>query len=539
MNTARAIERADVVIVGSGMAGAHLAYALALKGTKALVLEAGPRRTRAESVDRFYRSINKGAQSPYPNMPYAPHPGESPGDYYVQAGPDKFIGAYLRIYGGSTWHWTGLADRLRVTDFRMRTLYGVGEDWPIAYDDLVPYYERAEELWGVSGDAAYTWGSPRKGPYPLPPVPATYLDQMVARGLAKAGFTSALFSHARNSVRFDDRPPCCGNNTCVPICPIAAKYDASIHMAKAEALGTRVLTESLVTFVEVGPDQKVVALRVRRPDGTMFRVEGNVFALACHGIENPRLLLNSKQDRAPGGVANSSGAVGRYLLTQSNQDIWGRSPVPAFPYRGPQQTSGIVEFRDGPFRSTVAAVGTSFLNTGRKGNAGAPALAKELVDQGVRGVALSRRIDDVLSHQLIANASAEILPNRDNRIELDTSLDSAGVPRPRITYRLDDYTKRGLARALVANRKIFAALGATDVAWDTPYLSTAIIGGTTRMGRDPKTSVVDANLVAHDHPNLYLLGASAHVTAPINPPTLTIAATAIRAADHILARRPG
>ena len=537
MTTTNAIERADVVIVGSGIAGAHLAYALALKGTKALVLEAGPRRSRAESVDRFYRSVGKGAQSPYPSVPYAPHPGESPADHYVQTGPDRFIGAYLRIYGGSTWHWTGLADRLRVTDFRMRTLYGVGEDWPIAYEDLVPYYEQAEQLWGVSGDAAYTWGAPRKGPYPLPPVPATYLDQVVERGLAKVGLKSALFSHARNSVFFDDRPACCGNNTCVPICPIAAKFDASILMSKAEALGARVLTESLVTFVELGTDRRVTALRVRRPDGSTFRVEGSVFALACHGIENPRLLLNSRQDLAPAGVANSSGAVGRYLLTQANQDIWGRSPVPSFPYRGPQQTSGIVEFRDGPFRRNVAAVGTSFLNTGRGANAGAPLLAKQLVDQGLRGVALSRRIDDELSHQLIANASAEILPDRNNRIELDASLDSAGIPRPRITYRVDDYTKRGLAKALAANRKIFAALGATDVGWDTPYLSTAIIAGTTRMGRDPKTSVVDPNLVAHDHPNLYVLGASAHVTAPINPPTLTIAATAIRAADHILANR--
>jgi glucose dehydrogenase len=529
--------RADVVIVGSGMAGAQLAYALALRGTKALVLEAGPRRTRATSVDAFYRSVSKTAQSPYPSVPWAPHPGENEGDYYVQTGPDRFIGAYLRIYGGTTWHWTGLADRLRVTDFRMRTLYGVGEDWPIGYEDLEPYYERAEQAWGVSGDPAYTWGAPRRGPYPLPPVPKTYLDTVVARGLAKVGLKSALFSHARNSVFFDGRPACCGNNTCVPICPIAAKYDASIHMAKAEALGTRVLTDSLVTFVEIGADNRVVAVRVRNPDGSTFRVEGSVFAIACHGIENPRLLLNSKQARAPNGVANSSGVVGRYLLTQANQDIWGRCPDPVYPYRGPQQTSGVVEFRDGPFRRDMAGVGTSFLNIGHNGMSGAQKTAAQLIAQGLRGAALARRIDDEVAHDLIANASAEILPDRDNRIELDTSVDSAGIPRPRIVYRVDDYTKRGLANALTVNKSIFAALGATDVAWDQPYLSSAIIGGTTRMGRDPKTSVVDPNMVAHDHPNLYLLGASTHVTAPINPPTLTIAACAIRAADHLLATR--
>jgi choline dehydrogenase-like flavoprotein len=523
---------ADVVIVGSGMAGAHLAYALALRGTKALVIEAGPRRTRAESVDRFYRSVSKTAQSPYPSVPWAPHPGENTGDYYVQTGPDRFD-----IPHDERHHPRGiemLPDDSRGIPWRdaLNAHFMGWASWPLSYEDIERYYERAEQR-GAS-PAVIPRGAHRPRSYPLPPVPLPYLDgrrpQTREGRLEERSFRTRAIPCSSTIARR------AAATTCVPICPIAAKYDASIHTAKAEALGVRVLTDSLVTFVEIGADNKVTAVRVRRPDGSTFRVEGSVFALACHGIENPRLLLNSKQPRAQ-RRRQLERRRGRYLLTQANQDIWGRSADPVYPYRGPQQTSGIVEFRDGPFRRDMAPVGTSFLNIGHGGMNGAPKLASQLAGEGLRGPALARRIQEEIAHDLIANASAEILPERDNRIELDTSLDSAGIPRPRIVYRVDDYTKRGLANALTVNRTIFAALGATDVAWDKPYLSTAIIGGTTRMGRDPKMSVVDSNLMAHDHSNLYLLGASTHVTAPINPPTLTIAALAIRAADHLLANR--
>jgi choline dehydrogenase-like flavoprotein len=527
--------RAKVVVVGSGMAGAHLAYSLALKGIDVLMLEAGPRRSRAENLLTFYDNPVKWPHSPYPSMDYAPHPEDKTYDtFYVQAGPDRFIGAYLRLFGGTTWHWTGFADRLRPVDFRMRSTYGVAEDWPIDYDLLTHYYEEAEKRWGVAGDPAFVWGAPRKTAYQMPPIPMSYMDRQVEKALAKLGFSAGPFSHARNSQLFDDRPVCCGNNTCVPICPIGAKYDASVHAEKAERAGARVITEALVTFIEL-KDNRVNRLKVRRPDGETFWVEGDIFALCCHAIENPRLLLNSAQEGAVDGVANASGNVGRYLLTQANQDCWGLTPEPVFPYRGPQQTGGLIEMRDGPFRSEYAAIGTSFMNSGWSGNSDATELAKSLIEKGVFGQALAKQINDLVSRHLRLNSSAEVLPDRENRIELADVKDSAGIPKPKITFRMDDYTKTGLKAGLDVNRRIFAAMGATDVDSNEPYLSNAIIGGTTRMGSDPKTSVVDRNLVSHDHANLYILGASSHVTTPVNAPSLTIAALAIRAANHMAA----
>jgi len=283
-----------------------------------LVLEAGPRRSRADNLATFYANPVKGPQAPYPSMDYAPHPEDGGyDDFYVQAGSDPFIGAYLRLFGGTTWHWTGFADRLRPADFRMKSAYGVGEDWPIDYDLLLPYYEEAERRWGVAGDDDHVWGAPRGGvPYQMPPIPRSYMDMQVTAALERMGLHSAPFSHARNSVIHDARPACCGNNTCVPICPIGAKYDASVDAMKAEDAGARFVTEALVTFIEIGDDGLVGRVRLRRPDGSSEWVEGSIFALCCHAIENPRLLLNSAQEGAPDGVANGSDAVGRYLLTQ-------------------------------------------------------------------------------------------------------------------------------------------------------------------------------------------------------------------------------
>nr|WP_272877081.1 GMC family oxidoreductase [Neoroseomonas oryzicola] len=525
----------DVAIVGSGVAGAHAAHGLAAKGLRVIVLEAGQRRSRAELTRTFFANPVKGPQSAYPPDPFAPFPEDDRyADFYVQGGEMPFIGAYLRLVGGTSWHWTGFADRLRPNDLRMRSLYGVGEDWPIGYAELEPYYERAEREWGVAGDPRFTWGAPRRGPFPQPPVPPSALDLALAPALTQLGLTAGLFSHARNSVPFDGRPACCGNNTCVPICPIGAKYDASVHVAKAEAAGARLIERARVDFIELDAARRVSALVAKRPDGATLRVTARHYVLCCHAIETPRLLLASRQAQAPNGVANGSDNVGRWLLTQANQDCQGLTRDPVLPYRGPQQTSGIEQMRDGAFRRDRAAVGTSFMNSGWSGNSDATRVARDLIAQGLKGSALVEGLNQRVSRHLRLNASAETLARRENRVELDPVLrDAAGIPRPRVTFALDDYTRRGLDEALKVNQRILDAMGATYVTWNAPYLSNAIIAGTTRMGRDPAVSVVGPDLRTHEHPNLSILGPSTHVSAPVNAPSLTVAAMAYRLADRL------
>ncbi|MBV7397327.1 GMC oxidoreductase [Mameliella sediminis] len=528
---------ADIVIVGAGMGGAHLSRSLAEAGRDVLVLEAGGRKTRGEYLADFYANPVKGPQAPYPSQDFAPHPTDTDySSFYDQAGGPEFVGAYLRIYGGTTWHWTGFADRLRPEDFQAATLYGRGTDWPIRYEDLQPYYQQAERRWGVAGDPNHVWGAPREAddPYPMPPIPASWMDKEIqSKALDGMDLTAGIFSHARNSVIYDNRPPCCGNNTCVPICPINAKYDGSVEMDKSVAAGTRVELQALVTRIELDADRRVSGLVIRRPDGSTQTVTARTFVLAAHAIETPRLLLNSRQEGAPNGVANGNDHVGRYLVSQWNIDVWGTVTDPVFPYRGPQQTSGITQYRDGDFRKDYAPFGTSFMNNGWSGNSDATKLSQTLIKQGLRGEALVSALNDQIARHVRLNSSAETLGVADNRITLSDQLDSAGVPKPRITFAVDAYSKAGLEVAEKVSREVLDRMGATDVQVNTPYLSNAIIGGTTRMGTDPAQSVVGPDLRSHEHDNLYILGTSTHVSCPVNAPTLTVSALGIRLAEHL------
>ena len=176
---------ADIVIVGSGVAGSLVATRLARAGLKVVILEAGPRVQRGAALAQYRDALIKIPESPYPDTPYAPHPvSDNPDHYYLQDGPDKFASPYLRQVGGTTWHWLGTTLRFVPDDFRLRSRFGVGVDWPISYDDLEPWYCEAERELGVAGDPNADLNAPRSQPYPLPPIPLSYADQRTAAALA-------------------------------------------------------------------------------------------------------------------------------------------------------------------------------------------------------------------------------------------------------------------------------------------------------------------------------------------------------------------
>jgi choline dehydrogenase-like flavoprotein len=525
----------DVVIVGAGVAGSLLAYKLAGKGVKVLILEAGPRIDRGDAIGRFQASARKGPNSAYVSSSIAPHPDtDDMTTYFINDGPDPFTGIYLRGVGGTTWHMGGTASRFRPSDFRTRSLFGVGLDWPIAYDDLVPWYEEAERETGVSGDPAFDEGAPRRVPFPMAPVPATYLDRKVGEVLPALGLSLGVFPQFRNTRDYDDRPACCGNASCVPICPIGAKWDASVHAAKAEAAGAHLEANAVVTAIDIGEDGLVSRVRYMRPDRSHGEAKGRIFVIAAHAIETPKLLLMSRSERAPNGVANSSDMVGRNLMGQIDQVTFGLTRDPVYPYRGPVGTSGIAEYRDGPFRATQAAVGTSLSNAGWQRAIGPLEHAELLARKGLWGKRLRQGVAAHTARELMIGSTAEMLPDSANRIVPDFDRrDTGGVPRPRISFRIDAYAQRGLNDALKRQNQIFEALHATEVKTLPMAASTAIILGTARMGTNPKTSVVDAQLRAHDHKNLFIVGGANFPTSGVLPPTLTIAALALRSAEII------
>ena len=528
---------ADVVIVGAGVAGALMAAKLAQAGVKVLILEAGPSGDRAASLATYQQALAKTPDSPYPDTAYAPRPSvlSLKDGYYLQKGRDLFKSTYERRVGGTTWHWLGTTLRLHPNDFELKTRYGIGLDWPIQYRDLEPYYLQAESEMGVAGDSAEDLGSPRSGPYPMPPLPQSYLDKQLAKALSGSKFEVRSTPQARNSELYDERPPCCGNSSCIPICPIQAKYDATVHTKKAIAAGAQLLDKSVVSGVVVGAEGTVSEVRFKRPDGSEHRATGRRFVLAAHAIETPKLLLMSRTNALPNGVANRSDQVGRNLMDHPAQLSWALAKDPVFPYRGPLSTSGIENLRDSEARSSYAHFRIEIGNDGWSWPRGdVTVLASELIGQGLWGDDLNTVLREHAAREVRVTSLCEQLPDPENRIvPAFNTPDALGIPRPQIHYNVDAYTQRGLEQARQKHTAIFQALGARDIHHRDEYEGAGHIMGTYRMGNDPKTSVVSAEQRSHDHLNLFLVGSGVFPTVGNANPTLTIAALALQAAGTV------
>ena len=528
----------DVVVVGSGVAGALTAAGLAGKG-KILILEAGPvNESRARMMKRHLSAPIQIINAPYTDHDEAPRPKVlEPDGYYVQKGPDLFNAAYERRVGGTTWHWLGTVPRLLPEDFRMQSRFGHALDWPLTYDDLKPWYAAAEKELHVAGDDACDLGSPRSGGYPHKPIKLSYLDRHVAGKVEGSSFDGiGLRVEPTPQARHPER--CQGSAHCIPLCPMGAKYEAIQHVDRAEKAGVELRARSIVDRLEVDEDGRIGAVQYLDWDGNRHRVKSRFVVLAAHGIETVKILLMSQSERTPRGVANSSDQVGRNLMDHPIHLSWGLCREPVHPYRGPLITSGIEAFRRGPLRQERAAFRTEIGNDGWTWPTGGPmASASALIDRKLYGKALQDTLRQRAQRHIRLSSLAEQLPNPENRVVLSKEHhDKMGLPRPEIHYHLDDYTRKGLARANAVHRLIFERVGATEVQDHEIIFSAGHIMGTYRMGTNPKTSVVNRDLRAHDHPNLYLLGSGVFPTGGTANPTLTIAALALRAADHLRSR---
>lgn len=527
----------DVLVIGSGVAGALTACQVARKGSKVLLMEAGPAVDRAASVRRFHSAFPKTPESAYAQPEFAPHPEtDKPYAFYEQRGPHPFSSTYLRQVGGTTWHWLGTAIRLVPDDFRLKSRFGLGVDWPISYADLEPWYCAAERELEVAGSDDDDLGSPRSAPYPFPPIAQSFLDLAWRDALQDTRYKVRATPQARLSRPSGARPSCHGSASCIPICPIQAKYDATLHVARAQSFGAQLLTETCANFVECREDGRVEAVRFVRSDGSTGRVFARIVVVAANGVETPRLLLASAAEAFPGGVANRSDQLGRNLMDHPIQLSWALARQPVWPYRGPGATSGIENFRDLTDRGVNSALRFEFGNEGWSWPTGAPAsTARELALSGLRGRALDTALREQTSRHIRIAALTEQLPLASNRVTLDvTHIEKTGLPRPAIFFQLDGYTDRARVNARHLHEEMFASIGVEAFWHKDDAQGAGHIMGTARMGDDAATSVVDKDLRAHDHPNLFIVGASAFPTGGTANPTLTIAALALRAADAVL-----
>ena len=298
-----------VAIVGSGIVGTTMAYHLANKGFDVEIFEKGPEYPYPHGR-QFREKILYLYDNPSYHLPKDLQHLTLSGDYRPDLNSERVM-----VVGGSATVWQAITLRMLPQDFKTRTLYGYGEDWPLAYDDLEPYYGKAEALLGVSGtDADNPFAPRRSSPYPLPPFELSYDDAIFAERLRHHGIVLHTTPQARTRAAYEERPGCMNFGTC-RVCPIGARYSPNYHLLRAMETGRcRVHTNTSVRRLVVDRAGQARALVYQPNDEATEREHGaKVIIVAAGTLESARLLLLSASERHPDGLGNDGGHVGQHL----------------------------------------------------------------------------------------------------------------------------------------------------------------------------------------------------------------------------------
>jgi choline dehydrogenase-like flavoprotein len=532
-------EVVDFAIVGSGAAGGTLARELSQKGFNVVVLEQGPRLSpadfRHDELDVWFN--NALTNKPIPNPQTFHKDPSDPATLRV----DLPSLTYARMVGGSSTHFTANYWRFHEIDFHERSVLGpiagTGfEDWPITYAELEPYYTKVEWEVGVSGLAgASPFDPPRSKPYPMPPLPVKSSGVLLERGARKLGLHPFPAPMAIASRPYKGRPACVNCGFCIGYgCEVMAKSSALFTMIpEAEATGRcEVRAESYVFHVNVDKSGRATGVTYYDRNKREHMQKARAVILSANGAETARLLLNSKDNRFPDGLANSSGLIGKYLMFNCGGDVGAVFEHELNEYKSVQVTRLVHDFYDSdPQRGFYGGGGID----GRIGPAPALWALSGVPPDATWGKALKQGLED-FPRSMIAECHTTSLPVESNSVSIDPELkDAWGVPAMRCTYK-DHPDDLAIARWLQARAKeIMDAAGARK-SWLLPTVDNSIgfhLLGTARMGNDPKRSVVDKFHRTHDVPNLFLCDGSSFVTSGRGQPTMTIQALAFRAGDHI------
>jgi glucose dehydrogenase len=517
----------DVCIVGSGITAAMIAERLAERtNAEIIIVEAGEHETLQESrSDRRERWLKYG-ESPWPRDHVT---GQNILGTAYGFSPNMNV-------GGLAMHWGGVTPRFSPEDFKVRSLFGVGDDWPIAYDDLDPFYQEAEERMGIAGEQGPPEMDPRGKPFPMPPLPLSYNLELLREWTAKAGVAMWSQPSAKNSVPYKGRVACQRCDTCYPICPTKAKYSPDVTYA---ALTNRVgvVTGTLIRRLHADPRTG----RITHATGNVLADPGGAvefrathFILAGGFVWTPHLLLLSRDSAHPDGLANRSGLVGKYICGHRNVGGQIRLPFPMYPGINAQHSLVSKQFMRRPpgdryLRHDLRVWESAFGQEPRwRDSAGKPQFGDAMLDEW-----RSRTKSGVAR----VRAYYDVLPARNSELTLDDAKKNRfGDPMPRLTFRdapesialrqSSEESIRELFRQMARagdGTVISSESAAGDIGQEHP-------GGGCRMGNDPATSVVDRDGRSHDHQNLFIAGAPTHVTASCCNGTLTFAALGLKTA---------
>jgi choline dehydrogenase-like flavoprotein len=506
-------EEVDFAIVGTGAGGGTLACKLAEYGFSVVALDAGP----------YWRPLEDFASDEHHQAKlYWTDERLVDGEDPLQLGANNSG----KSVGGSTVHFAMVSLRFRPEWFRARTALGYGIDWPLDWREMWTYYREVEQALKISGPVRYPWG-PKRPRYPYRPHELNAAALALAQGAEALGIDWTPTPLATLSAPRGQAHPCVYRGMCVIGCATNAKQSVLVTwLPRALQAGAEIRDLSMVGQVEHNDKGRVTGVRYHREGRWRFQRARNV-VVAGYAIETPRLLLNSASGRFPQGLANSSGLLGRNLMVQSNQAVWGVMEREVRAYKGPPSLA-ITEHWNYCDEGKDFFGGYCYMSQGPLPIAWAETQLK-------RGLWGRKLLDEMerYNHQVGLKIVGECLPQERNRVTLTDIKDRYGLPIPRVTYSYCDNDRRLIRHALGFMRRSLDAVGAREI-WDETD-DTCHLNGTARMGDDPQSSVVDADCRTWDIPNLWICDGSVFPTVGGVNPSLTIQAIACRTADRIRA----
>lgn len=533
----------DVVIVGSGAGGGIAAYVLASRGFKVGLVEKGRNAWPALSATTLRGSLwgndelrgrrYFGFHDPF--IEPRTFAGEAGGAHVQREVQGLGVGV-----GGGTVFYDG--DCPRLTQLDLRTLSNFGPvagadvaDWPVSYSDLAPFYDATEAEIGIQGLAGADPFAEPRGPYPMPPGAEPKVASLLTRGAKSLGYHPHPMPMAVNSVRYRGRPACVNCGFCHFGCPVNAKSSTAVTAVRDALLtgNCTLLAEHCVTEVLTTPSgERAIGVRVIDPHGAAGTITAGQVILAANGIETPRLLLASASSAHPDGLGNGSGLVGRYLMFHLTFEAIGLFDTEIRPYRCRIVTHALADFtvpdgKPGFIRGGYVELGGQ-LHPVEEGIRYPWLIHKELMSSG-------RYRNRIASASMIA----EDVPVFENRVELDPTVkDVYGRPVARITYVRHPHDQAIIDRYLPKLEEIANAAGASEVMTvDSAVMDgvpdTKHLMGTTRMGKDPATSVANEWGRLHEVENVWLADGGLWPTSTAFNPTLTQQAMAWRTAAYL------
>lgn len=533
---------ADVCIVGAGAAGATAAKVLTERGLRVVALERGPWRTNETFGGDELANVNRYNLWPDPLL--------NPRTFRTMADKEPTVGLFCpvpQMVGGGTVHWQGWLPRFTEKDFRLRTVAGdvPGSslaDWPITYDELEPYYSQVEWAFGVSGQAgANRYESHRSRGYPCPPMPTTRYGRKFYEGCKALGYNAFPTPMAALSRPYKGRPAT--NLTAF------AQQHGDPTGTRSSALSVWVPDALKTGRYDLRPDSYVREIAVdglgraksavyQDADGDTLEQEADVFVVAGGAIESARLLLMSRSGRFPHGLANGSDLVGRNLTLHEYSAAIGvfEDPIYAWAGGGYVATSSYEFYEHAEDRGFVGGCHIAAAGVGIP-----LPINWSLPDRPAWGADAKRMDRDAFNHSFAVGMVLHDMPQHTNRVELDDRVtDAWGLPVARITHAPHPNDLAQGRWVIDRNSEILDAARAKRtycVYVDRITGNCSHQHGTTRMGNDPDSSVLNKACQAHEVENLYVVDGGPFPTATGANPTLTIMANAWRVAEGIAERR--